>query len=460
MEIISQNYDNVLKELIIKNFSSLIKDNIFRENGKNKVYNYIDLLSYIDEKLCELAKSSLIDIFNAIDKGFKNSSERRHRFHIKSHQERTILTIFGEITIKRTFYKNRFNDSSYCYLDDYLGLKKYDYFDPYIKALIIDYAANNSFGKVSKYINDLIGNRIKLENPISYISKQTVRNIILEAKISNPEITKKETPETIYIMADEKFIATQNNNNEDIMVKSIVIFEDREFINYRFALKNKMIFSSFNNYNYLDDSLDYLYQTYEIDKIKTIYVMGDGASWIKSLKNQYKFNKETKVIFALDKFHFMQSIHYICLNSDLEYILSSYVINNYKNNFIKFCDILINNNPNRIETINKNKDYILNNWNYIRNLYKYNLKCPMESQISHNIADLFSSRPKAYSLKTFDKLLILRLLYKNNFNIKQLYLNNYNKKDILTINQDILNIDNNQISLFRPKFHIIKNYLR
>ena len=63
----------------------------------------------------------------------------------------------------------------------------------------------------------------------------------------------------------------------------------------------------------------------------------------------------------------------------------------------------------------------------------------MESQISHTLADLFSSRPKGYSLKTLTKLLKLRMLYKNNFNIKLLYLNNINKKDILVINQEHLN---------------------
>ena len=61
----------------------------------------------------------------------------------------------------------------------------------------------------------------------------------------------------------------------------------------------------------------------------------------------------------------------------------------------------------------------------------------MESQISHNIADLFTSRPKAYSVKTLNKLLELRLLFKNGFNIKELFLNNFHSKVQLTINDNI-----------------------
>ena len=47
----------------------------------------------------------------------------------------------------------------------------------------------------------------------------------------------------------------------------------------------------------------------------------------------------------------------------------------------------------------------------------------MESHISHIIADLFTSRPKAYSKNGLRKLLKLRLLKINKVDIKQLYLN-------------------------------------
>ena len=94
-----------------------------------------------------------------------------------------------------------------------------------------------------------------------------------------------------------------------------------------------------------------------------------------------------------------------------------------------------------LKKILNKKDYILNNWKNILNLYKYELSCPMESQISHNLAYLFTSRPKGYSLKTLNKLLKIRLLFKNNENIKLLYLNNFNKKTIIKYKQPYLNFD-------------------
>ena len=81
--------------------------------------------------------------------------------------------------------------------------------------------------------------------------------------------------------------------------------------------------------------------------------------------------------------------------------------------------------------------YILNNWKE-RQTYQNNayMRCSMESHISHIFADIFTSRPKAYSKKGLKQLLKLRLLKVNKQNIKELYLNSLNSNTILTIKQD------------------------
>lgn len=440
MTIISNNYEKILKEMIFNQFSSNLKKQLNKIDNTNKVFNYINLLSNLDNSLCEIAKNSLVTIFESIDKSYSNSIERKCKYHIKAHHKRTIMTIFGEITFTRTYYSDKNNKGSFCYLDRFLGLKKHDYFDPYIKATIIEYSANNSIPTVCNIINELIGNRIKLSNKFKYLSRQIIRNIILDSKLSNPEKIELDTPENLYIIADEKWAHTQNNNNESVMVKSTVVFDSIESKPRR-HLNNKRIFAGFKGNEFLDETLDYLYYTYDMDSIKNIFVMGDGAKWIKSLTSHFHVNNNTNVIFALDKFHFKQAIHHICLNKTLEEILSSYIINNDKISFINCCDLLMESYQHRKETIEKKKEYILNNWKNILNLYKYNLSCPMESQISHNLAYLLTSRPKAFSLKMLNKILKIRLLFKNNENIKELYLNNFNKKEIIDYKKEFLNFD-------------------
>ena len=63
------------------------------------------------------------------------------------------------------------------------------------------------------------------------------------------------------------------------------------------------------------------------------------------------------------------------------------------------------------------------------------MKCSMESHISHIFADLFTSRPKAYSKKGLRKLLELRVLKTNGTDIKQLYLQQLINSNITPMSQ-------------------------
>lgn len=432
MNIISHNYILCIKNLMKELINTKI-DSIFNNlNPNDSVFNYINILSNLDESLCNLAKTMLISIFNSIDKTYSNSDERKSKYYIKSYAKRSIMTIFGEITFNRTFYESKLDGSTYCFLDRYLGLHKYDYFDPYIKSLIIHYSSDNSFSKTASIINDLIGNRISLDEKYKLLNRQTVRNIVLKEPISTPESKQLDTPQTLYIIADEKWIPTQNNNKQKVMEKSIVIFENIQ----NKTLINKQIFAG---QSCLNDCLDYIYSTYNTDKIKTLYVMGDGATWIKNLRLELQFNNKLNIIQGLDKFHFKQALNHITKDKNIQNILYYYILNNKRKDFKLVIESIINNNTLRQNKIEEKSNYILNNWKNINNLYKNKLSCPMESQISHNIAALFTSRPKGYSINMINKLIKIRLLNRNKYNIKKLYLNNYNSKEIKQYNEKKLN---------------------
>lgn len=449
MNILSQNYNNLLKNMIFNIFTTNLKQKLDTLDNTTNVFNYVELLSNLDESLCFIARESLVTLFESLDKEYSNSLDRKRKYDIKSHHSRTILTIFGEITFTRTFYQSKLDHKLYCFIDRYLGLHKYDYFDPYIKSLVVHYAAYNSYPETAKYINDLIGNRVSIHAKTKYLSRQSIRNILLSSITSEASNNFKEnTPEALHIIADEKWIHTQNNDNKDVMEKSIVLFENIK----DHKLHNKQIFASLDS-SFLDNCLDYIYNTYDIDKLKYIYVMGDGAKWIKSLRTHFNFTSNIHVVCGLDKFHFKQAVHHLCLDNDLENIITGYVLHKKKKSFIECCDCLINSYPHRKDTIEAKREYILNNWANINNLYKYNLSCPMESQISHNIAAFFTSRPKGYSIKMINKLTKLRLLYKNHHNIKELYLNNFNSNTTLSMNKKQLNID-----IFDKYKHFIPYY--
>ncbi len=109
--------------------------------------------------------------------------------------------------------------------------------------------------------------------------------------------------------------------------------------------------------------------------------------------------------------------------------MKNYIKNNSKKGFISLCNNLVELEPHRIETITEKMNYILTNWNYIQNYYhEVSMKCCMESNISHCFADIFTSRPKAYSYNGIKQLLKLRLLRVNNQDINKIYFDVLNKK--------------------------------
>lgn len=448
MTSISQNYNEMIKNLIINEiYKAAINLTI---NSIDNVNNYINLIKSFDDVVNKSIILAIKSYIENLDYEYTNSYERKQKYDIKDYCERTILTIFGEITIKRHFFKSKLDNKSFCYVDRKLGLKKYQYFDPYIQALVIEKASEDSISKACRDINELIGNRVTLNKKTKYLSRQSARNIILNSLLSEEVNNELDTQEELYIIADEKWISTQrkkdgskhkkNDHDKKVMTKSIVIFDGYNKDGKRRYLKNKKVFASPTK-NIIDESLDYINNVYNIDKIKRIFVMGDGAKWIKALPQYYKFNKDIEVIFCLDKFHLKQALHHLAMSQSYEAHLLKFILENNKKSFDVLVDFIKNNNPKREDTINKKYEYIISNWKVIQNLYKYKMSCPMESQISHNIACLTSSRPKGYSHIMLDKILSLRLNNINGQNVKKLFFNNFNSIKIKSISIEHLNYD-------------------
>ena len=222
------------------------------------------------------------------------------------------------------------------------------------------------------------------------------------------------------------------------MQKSIVVFDGFNKIGKRKSLNNKMTFSG-RNEEFIYSVINYIEEAYNTNKIKHIYMLGDGATWINNLKYYFNCWDNISIIQGLDHFHFKQSIWRIYNEKDVYDTLLSYIFDNNKKDFNRLINEIIDLKPDREEKINEYKNYILNNWDKINNLRIYNLSCPMESQISHTFASYFTSRPKAYNKNTITKLINLRLKKKNKYNIRNLYFKNLNKNIIIDLNEKPLN---------------------
>ena len=435
MNIVSQ-----FNDFLLNNFNKYLK-NYFSEgyyytksSSFNNYYSFInDLDSFSDSFIKDVIKS----YFEYIDEVFFNSSYRKNYCTSNGFYERkNYVTLFGEITFKRRYYFDKLNNEWFFFTDLFLGLPKRKHFDPFVCADICDYSTSNSYSKAGKLISNKIGKRT--QNNIN-ISRATARNIVM-AMNADIELQKNDKRiERLFVMLDEKFVGSQFNDGNDHMVKASVVFEDTE-LEYktkkkensmdRYRLVNSHVCASIDN-NLLNDTIHYIYNTYDTDYIKEIIFMGDCATWIKNFPKSHWFNfsSDTKVMFSMDGFHFSQALNNLTTTKypEIKDALQQLVKENNKENFIELCEQFKDLNPERSETIEKKMNYILNNWNE-RQLYQNNsyMKCSMESHISHVLADIFTSRPKAYSKKGLRQLLKLRILKINKIDIKELYFQNIN----------------------------------
>jgi hypothetical protein len=238
----------------------------------------------------------------------------------------------------------------------------------------------------------------------------------------------KANVDTIYIQFDEKYVYTQGTNNLKKEIKAAVIYTDiKEEYKSRNMLVNRHVITSLGYSTEIKHKcLDYIFKTYDTDKIKTVMISGDGAQWIKKSTSDFYFHENITVHFVLDRFHMNQAVNHITKDGEIKKYLRNYIYYNDRKSFKELCNALLIENPLRTEIIEKNRDYISNHWIPIqKQKHKLFLGCSMEGHISHILAAPFSSRPKAHSLHMLTKRLVIRELYVNNLDVKKIYLNNH-----------------------------------
>lgn len=448
MNIITHNYKELLKNLI-KNNISIFSDKLVDELTDNlfdiSSDKYINLIANIQKGIKDIICTSLIEIIESLDLEYKNSLTRKKLYDInKSNVKRTVITIFGEITFKRTYYTNKLMGTHIFVIDEFLDLPKYDHYDPIVKALSIDRAFLTNQKKAGELVGEEISNIFDLNKNRSllHIPRQSIHNWINKWNIPNIKYERRETPKILYIMADEKYIGCQDLD-KDIMCKACVIFEDiKKISKNRNKLVNRFTISMTgpDPWEYF---LNLLNDIYDLDKVEKIYLLGDGGSWIKSGIEELKVNDNINVDFLLCKFHFKQSINHITINQeDRKKLIDIVLNNNNKNEFIDKINEISNENKNRKETIDKNKNYILNHWKNIRLMNESKVGSSMESHISHLISNQFGSRPKGYNSTYINKYLKINDFLNNGGNIFSFYLANYENTDskIYKLNCDCLNL--------------------
>ena len=440
MHILSQILTLGDTNLLINQFLALFKEKLhdlleffINNSSKNR---YVDLFTSLQDFSNSFLISFLINYFESLDKSFKDSKERKQKYYInKSNVERTIVTIFGSVTFRRTLYKEKKTNKYYFYVDDILNLESYKTYDVIIRSILINDSVHSNPNKTSYHSSIDSFNLTKLLNNIPTISRQSIYNFKREVKIRNINYKEINVNKTLYVMVDEKWIHKQDKNNHNkkkwIMSKCFVTFTSIKNKGKRNKLIGRHIFITSSNTPW-KDFMSEIYKIYNFEKLETINLLSDAGSWILSGASELKLYTNNKIVINTCEFHVKQKINRSTSDKDLRLEIAGIIYEDEnKDRFIEEMDKLINNaiKESRKEKIIEYKNYILRHWRGIINMKHSLCKSSMEAHIEHCIASIFSSVPKAYSENYIEVYLKLQEMKLNDINIIGYYLDTYNSNE-------------------------------
>lgn len=409
--------ENILhdfEEKVISLMTDFLKSSIETGGLSNFTDNLMDNLMQLGYDLTKFSLEYAEDIIFKI-------KERKQRFESLEKDDRKITTIFGEINFKRRYYLDKENNQRVYLLDEYFKIAPNERLLENVETKLIEEAIQTNYEKSGKSA------AYKTE-----ISKQTVMNKISELKINLEEekVSTRRVVDNIYCIADEDHVHLQKGGIEE--PRLIVAYDSMIKNGKRTKLCNKRHFGGVYKGkidNLWEEVLTYLDNTYDLDKVKNIYVLGDGANWIKT-----GLEWLPKSINVLDKFHLMKAVNGIVgketkdnQKEKSEYkrrIYKSFYALDFKETKKIVYEILA---EEMEETTRKRKEkllqYILNNKEGISNLYKHQKElhgCSAEGHVSHLYSARLSSRPLGWKTVNVDNVSRLRLVKADKKEIKEI----------------------------------------
>ena len=383
----------------------------------------------LNEKLMQLGKDLTKFSLEYAENILFRLKERKEKYECLEKDSRKIVTIFGEIEFKRRYYVDKETEEKAYLLDEYFKIAPKERLLENVETKLIEEAIETNYEKAGKVV------AYKTE-----ISKQTVMNKISELKINLEEAkaTTKKVVDNIYCIADEDHVHLQKGGIEE--PRLVMVYDSIMKNGKRTKLCNKKHFGGVYT-GRIDDLweevLTYIDNTYELDKVKNIYILGDGANWIKT-----GLEWIPKSINVLDKFHLMKAVNGIVgkENKDNAKEKAEYKRRIYKSfyelDFKRTKEIIYEILAEEMEeTVRARKQkilqYILNNKEGISNLYKNQKElhgCSAEGHISHLYSARLSSRPLGWKVINVNNVSRLRLVKADNKEIKDIV---HNKRKII-----------------------------
>lgn len=398
---------------------------------QNDFSKLAEMVYGVTEEVTKLGCSMIAEEWESYDEILCKRKDLRKGWYVVRKDETMLTTSLGDVTYKRTLFKNTKTGASCYLLDKLIGMEPHTRMSEDAVARILEEAVDSTYRKG--------GANASLSG--SVMSKETVMNKLHVLQFPKTlHQGEKKVVQTLYIDADEDHVSLQylekkgdikKPRTNTVMPRLAYVYEgiDTEE-NGRPKLINVKYFGGiYDGANGVQDFWrevdEYINSAYDTDRIKRIYINGDGAAWIKAGTNAVPKSR-----FVLDKFHMHKYITTATAHlGDSAEDARSEIYRAIHKTGKRACEEVFNqiinvtDSETKRKAVETSKGYILSNWTGIQTSMKgkdKNIQCSAEGHVSHIFADRMSSRPLGWSRVGCDKMARLRVYKKNGGNMLEL----------------------------------------
>ena len=421
-------YENIIQQAMsemVPDFERIIEKYL---EGKDLAV----LNTEMKEQSALLGASIVKRLIEDINRMLRESRERREKgWYVVKDDTRSLLTSLGEVCFKRTLFINHRTGERAYLADRMLCLSPRERMTEDAVAQMLKEAVETCYRKGGE-ASSILGS----------VSKETVKEkihgLVFPKEKDLPVEEKKKECSYLYIEADEDHVSlqfhekrgdlkTNENGYKDntVLEKLVYVHEGVEKENPK-GVRNRLINAHYfaggypgeENKELAEEIYEYLDRTYDLEKVKKIYLSADGGSWIKGLRDRIP-----GVTYVLDEFHMQKYLrkmtgHLLDSAEDARAELRRLIRKGKKSAFRDYAEELCSyaEKENTAKAVEEGKRYILDNWQAAVTRLKEKgivYGCSAEGHVSHLLSSRMSSRPMGWSVKGADCMAHLRAYEEN-----------------------------------------------
>lgn len=223
----------------------------------------------------------------------------KQRFQLKDKRTLRFQSVFGEVTLRRNYYRDRKTGEYVYLLDQYLAFDGTKGMSPFVEALAIEWAVTvGSYRRAGEALEKLLGYPV--------ISHEGIRQHLLQTE-EVPAPCETLEQEVLFVEVDGLYTKSQEKKRKGREVKIAAVHQGWERNGKRTKLKKKRHYIHKKG-SFWEGLEQFLMDTYAYDPTRHhLVINGDGAKWITACREHFR----DRATFVIDRFHVAREVRCI-----------------------------------------------------------------------------------------------------------------------------------------------------